>query len=372
MTAYVMVEKFIKLFPEHYEKMNEVRHGYENSGYNPFHMEGSIWAHSMMVLNQAMTRYPDSEVMHLSALLHDLGKPYCFEDKDETKRRRFFNHEGLSTFYAKEVLDAFEVTDETKLAVLKIVANHGALYNFFDKETGHIAPKFIKKIAGRYTHAEFANMADFYWCDHLGRISEPSNLNVAELNKDFQNVLDTISLLNLVKSEKKAQTDKSGKVITVLVGPPRAGKSTWTAKNGNGATVISRDDVMEDYAVRVNGMDKSSYSERWVSLSKDDHKQIDLDVRAMYVDALKEGKDIVIDMTNSSKKTRRKWLTDNKLATYEKRAVVFITPLSVLLSRLTPEKSIPVFVLNQMMKSFSMPDLEEVDSVEIFLENNKG
>ena len=43
---------------------------------NPFHMEDSVWTHTMMVL-QASLDDPDSQIPdHLCALVHDFGKPF--------------------------------------------------------------------------------------------------------------------------------------------------------------------------------------------------------------------------------------------------------------------------------------------------------
>ena len=51
---------------------------------NPFHMEDSVWTHTMMVL-QASLDDPDSQIPdHLCALVHDFGKPFTASVKGKS------------------------------------------------------------------------------------------------------------------------------------------------------------------------------------------------------------------------------------------------------------------------------------------------
>ena len=100
-----------------------------------------------------------------------------------------------------------------------------------------------------------------------------------------------------------------------------------------------------------------------------EQKEIDSLLMTQYQEALKLEKNIIVDMTNMSKKSRKKWLNDSKTSGYFKLAKVFIEPKSVLMSRMTPEKSIPEFVIDSMMKSFVYPNLEEFKRVDLVIKD---
>ena len=163
-------------------------------------------------------------------------------------------------------------------------------------------------------------------------------------------------------SIRKAQEIKNDKeaTLTILVGPPRSGKSTY-CENVSSEVVVSRDIGVE--AVGVG----ATYSDKWNSLTKDDHKLIDSLVSERFNRLVKEKSDIVIDMTNMSKKSRRKWLSDGRVKkNYKTKAIVFIESPACLLSRNTPQKTISVDVITRMMRNFVYPNYEEFDSIEIF------
>jgi predicted kinase len=167
---------------------------------------------------------------------------------------------------------------------------------------------------------------------------------------------DINSITKLMKNEEDTKTFT--KKLTVLIGPPRAGKTTHCSKLTN-SVHISRDLLVEEV-----GKD-TTYSEKWKSLSDLEQGDIDKLLNKNYQDALKSGKNIIVDLTNMSKKSRKKWLSDSKTEDYLKVAKVFIEPKSVLMGRMTEEKNIPEYVIDNMMKSFVWPSLEEFDLVEL-------
>ena len=70
--------------------------------------------------------------------------------------------------------------------------------------------------------------------------------------------------------------------------------------------------------------DRGTYSEIFKSLTDDEQKSIDIQLMRDYKLALNAGENIVIDMTNMSKKSRAKFLNGYKgLKDYTKQAVVF-------------------------------------------------
>lgn len=365
-------EEVLKLFIENYfdlvTKMNEINHGYNNNYNNNVHLEGTIWTHSMMVLNQAQP----TNIQIFSALCHDIGK--CFVprdiDKGTTKstekegRRRFNNHEAVSVFYAKGVLEkiGLYLTHKEKEAILFVVANHGRLYPYF--EDGSIPEKNYKKIAGMFKNKEyFRELTNFYIADHNGRFNFSDNYG-ADMYKLKENFRDIYGLIENSKSSCVHDVPDVP-VITLLIGPPRSGKSTAVESilnnqpNGTNIVVISRDQTLMDYWKEISELDLS-YQDVFKNLTDDDQKEINKRIQNQFQTATKAKENIIIDMTNMSKKTRKKWLLKN----YYKKAIVFIESRSCLLSRNTPEKFIQPVVIDSMLERFVYPMYDEFDEIE--------
>jgi predicted kinase len=120
--------------------------------------------------------------------------------------------------------------------------------------------------------------------------------------------------------------------------------------------VISSDDHVNRFAAE-NGM---TYSQAFKVV---DLKAIERDLMETFRAALAAGRSVVIDRTNMSQKTRRRFLSLVP-ATHECEAVVFELDPAVLQERLDRRaaetgKAIPPFVIEQMRKSYQPPTTEE-------------
>jgi len=146
----------------------------------------------------------------------------------------------------------------------------------------------------------------------------------------------------------------------MLIGLPGSGKSTFRENflkdNKDEYVIVSLDDFVDEYA-SANNM---NYSEAWSKMNmKDASKKMD----QMFVDAINAEKNIIIDMTNMSVKSRKGKLS--KLSEgYSKKAYVFIVPDNVLDERLKNReiqtgKSIPKFVITNMSRSYVAPSKDE-------------
>ena len=362
MTTFEILSTFIKEFPYHYKAMRETDHGYWGVEINKFHVE-SVWEHTLMVLKQS-EKY--EEHIQYAALCHDIGKAYCWEDipADDKKpnRRRFINHEAVSVFFAKEVLEKFGLEQPMIRRVLEIVAQHGDLYGYMDK--GRIPQKFYQRISEKYSLDAWDDLEDFYICDHEGRFHEDKA--DPEIKNDFGRIWEIIYM-----REKAENTRVISGTITLLIGPPRSGKSTYADEHFGydgitdriPPTIISRDSLVEKHGVG------DTYSEKWKSLDEDTQKEIDKELRQKFNEAVKLKEQIVIDMTSLSKKTRKKWLSDKRLQGYFKRAILFIESPQVLYDRNTEEKYIPEHVIFGMIKRFSWPQLDEFDKVDLYFKD---
>jgi len=150
--------------------------------------------------------------------------------------------------------------------------------------------------------------------------------------------------------------------VYFLIGVPASGKSTWVENFilGNDSIVLSTDNYIEDVA-KSRGL---TYNDVFTAAIKDAEKSLN--------EALEWGikfeKNLVWDQTNLNEKNRRKKLSKIP-AHYRKVAVCFPTPDPDEHARRLnnrPGKTIPEFVLKNMISSLAFPDSSEgFDEIQI-------
>lgn len=396
-TMAELVNYFQINFTELCNTMKASNHAAVDNEPNPYHLEDDVWAHTMMVALQAQN---SSKVNKIAALLHDTGKPLSREvipfnkpkpthtpsnelreaDKENSKtealqretKTHFRGHEGISFYKATDVLKKLmedNVVNSLEVQeILTIISLHGTLFDSIRDGAEFKPEKVAKKWHNRQeTFEKFVDQVRF---DSMGRFSPSqdarsatgSALGTKIYGPQFSNTLmdEDFHKTKIIPSQN----------ITVLVGVPLSGKSTWMAENvGEEEVVISRDATLVEfgqlkYGSPTKGDPKLTYSEIWKLFTEDDHKQVDRMVRSQYEIAVKTKRNIYIDMTNTSKKSRGKWL--NNLKGYHKRAVIFATGYEEILRRNTKRyeetgKFIPEGVITNMMKAFMVPMGDEVD-----------
>ncbi len=150
--------------------------------------------------------------------------------------------------------------------------------------------------------------------------------------------------------------------VTMLVGMPGSGKSTWRALRMaqdavRPTTIISTDDQVEDVG-RKFGL---SFSEAFKLL---DHKEVDRGHLIALKAAIAAGHDVVIDRVNASPKGRARLLRYVP-SHYEKHAVAFTAPEHVLDQRRARRagKIIPKRALQEMRDAYHPPAKGEFDYV---------
>lgn len=145
--------------------------------------------------------------------------------------------------------------------------------------------------------------------------------------------------------------------VMTLIGPPMSGKSTWIKQNFNPGDVvmISRDQILLD----VYGSD--NYDEAFKNV---DQKEVDRVLISTIQKSSKEGKNVIIDMTNMTRK-RRIHNLDFFGDEYYKLAVIF--PIldeteyerRNLKRKEEENKWIPPHVLKNMISSYQTVTKEE-------------
>jgi predicted kinase len=142
----------------------------------------------------------------------------------------------------------------------------------------------------------------------------------------------------------------------MLVGVPASGKSTWRVTRLGGFGIeLSTDDIIERLADRWG----FTYNE----IFKDTISFAEKVMKRDFIEAAERDVDVIIDRTNLTAKSRRKWIEMLKLYEYDIEAVVFPMPGTEKLPaeewdrRLKSRegKTIPAEVLKKMQDSYEIP-----------------
>ena len=139
----------------------------------------------------------------------------------------------------------------------------------------------------------------------------------------------------------------------MLVGIPTAGKSTFSNdKKYKDYIRVSSDDILQEVAKER----KQSYN----TVFKANIRFAQIAMMKVLRKAIEDGKSIIWDQTNLTRKQRREKLKHIP-DTYKKTAVYFIVDLETALKRNTqrPGKVIPPEILERMIKEYELPTNEE-------------
>lgn len=409
-----LVNWFQVNFTELANSMKESKHAAVDNEPNPYHLEDDVFTHTMMVCLQAEMDH-GNKINKICALLHDTGKPLARDvipfnkpkpthtpsnelreaDKVNSKTKElgrewkthFRGHEGISFYKAQDVLkklnDEGVVSAKEIEEILTIISLHGTLFDSI-RDGQEFKPEKVAKKWANKTEA-FKNFVRQVRYDSTGRFSPHQDARTA-IGSNLGTTLYGDAFADALTEEYKGTQVLPKNSITVLVGVPLSGKSTWIAENVYGDTVvISRDATLMEFGQLKYGTEmcpkcngakdtecdcaqgkvKLTYSDIWKKFTDDDQKTVDKMIRNQYDIAIASGLDIVIDMTNTSKKSRGKWL-NNINKDYYKRAVVFATGFDEIMKRNKQRneatgKFIPEYVIVNMMKAFMVPMHDEVD-----------
>jgi len=357
-TMNELIKWFQVTQPKLTKDMESCTHHYKDS-INPYHIEGQIWTHLMMVCKVAEL-YNATKINKIVALLHDIGKPKSLEIDNEKQRTFFKGHEGISFWLAIEILNnlqkEIELSDEEKSEILNAISLHGTLFNHIKDGMEYKPEKLVSKFRDIEDYYTLVNQVKY---DSLGRFGDEFSKkeDTLRLGKDIFNE-DTF--LKYTSNEPIINKSKN---ITLLTGLPSSGKSTYIKNNIKDEVVISRDNTMMDYISKID--DNMNYNQAWKYLTENDlHKEIDKLVQKKFQKAVKDRENIIIDMTNLSIKSRRKWLHSIP-KDYHKKSIIFCTSLEIIKQRASERKGkfIHDNVYLGMMRSFTVPCYDEFDEI---------
>ena len=338
MTRDILVTWFVKNYPEYYKAMNLTYHEVSSDHMSPYHGEGSVWAHTMMVMTAASINNFGIEVL-TAALLHDIGKPaakeYIAQTPDKPARNRFSGHEGISTFKAigvlQELLRDFpeHYTADSIETIIRLISLHGvSLTELKDP---------LLPLRSKLMH-----------CDRTGAIRVLS---------DGQE--DHYPPRKFLKPSKKVE----GKELIMMVGLPCSGKSTYVEENLTGYTIVSRESFLfKLYREHFNSDGAlTSYNDIYNFLHSSEYRRnvVNQEFDKYVQQVVKASDKVVIDMTMTSLESRHKVLA--AFSKHSAKAVVLMPSMQEIYGRNADRegKYIPEEVFTNMSKAFVCPVLDE-------------
>lgn len=325
---------------------NSSHHFKDGEILNPYHLEGDVWTHSMMVMLEAdklRSKLKIDEYIHVlvCALLHDIGKPLARKNSKDKERVHFWGHESISAFLCVPIVDHIEKDFNIKLnkrLIIETIAMHTDIYN---------VPR--DKLAKRLVdNKELAEMLGYLSeCDYSGRFFEIGERDMSMIEPEINH------------NKFIENSNPKDKKLICLVGLPCSGKSTFLKKHMlEDHKILSRDDIVMEIASE-NGI--TSYNEAFNII---DQKEVDNRFQKRRNNLIKYDGTVWVDMTNMSRKSRRKNLQGFK--DFKKSAIVFMPSLEEIIRRNGNRKGkiIPDHVYEKMIIAFQPPLYDEFDEID--------
>lgn len=146
----------------------------------------------------------------------------------------------------------------------------------------------------------------------------------------------------------------------MLIGLPASGKTTYaTAKESEGFVRVSSDDVRHD--LFGNG-----------GYTKQEQAQVFGEVNKRIFDALVNGRDVIMDATNLSRKYRTETINRLPIGVGSITARLFLSPIDRLIKRnVDRDYAVPEDTYERMLKHFDPPSMliENFDNIEMIFED---
>jgi len=279
-------------------------HSY-NGRPNKYHLEDDCYTHTKMVVNE-MERiirderykpYNENEkVLMLSAIFHDIGKPYTATILEDKQRKIFQGHDYMSALLYLDFAKKLPTSREEDELIAKLV--------------------FYHLIIGK--DREALKYFDFYPLLELLFLADQKGRITAEPKPIVEPTFETKHLPLLRKYKN----------LYLLFGLPGSGKSTFV-RDINFDYIISRDALIEEYAER-EGL---TYMEAYRVIHNDQQLLNELEQR--FNQMLKEAREyraVAVDMMNLTKKGRRIIISRFK-KTHNIHTFIFLAPFSEIVKR---------------------------------------
>lgn len=318
-----LVVRFQTHFPELVNMMRRCNHHNENPLHiNPYHQEGDVWTHTMMVCKLAEGQ---SEAVQLAALLHDVAKPFS-RGTNKKEWITFYNHEPMSAFLALEIMDKWGIEHNIRELVFNSIALHTDVFKLTPQQ---LRDRMVNNSALYETVVALGK------ADHEGRFTD-----------------DPVPLVRMSSIEMPVSS--SDRKLVMLVGLPCSGKSTLLGQKYSDYDIICRDDIVKELYPR------NSYNE---SFKAADQGKVDGELKRRINMAAEKSSKVAIDMTNLTRKGRKSIL--DKFPDFHKTAeVMLVNPVVIAERNLAREgKVIDAEVMDSMVARFYPPLKDEFDEI---------
>jgi len=373
------IEEFHKLHFEMVEQMRDCSHHYlggvDDAGdlevaLNPWHMEGDVWSHTMMVNNLAgddeLVPEENSKVVGLATLLHDIGKVHARTPSDERRRVNFHGHAGISSYWALNFLNKLpvgEISVEEYVDIFYIISLHHSYMDLLgDEATDKQLKKFEKDFIGKRHLMEM--VLQHMKCDSLGRFSMgeggycTEKWQVRSLEKKYKDQIRAAG-----DAELATTIPHKSPRIGIMIGPPGCGKTTYIKEaelDKEYDVILSRDEILMEHGGGIH------YSEAW---DKVDHKEVDVEFELRFANAISERASILIDKTSISRKARNRILSRTPRE-YFKVGYLMMTSFDDIFERNTKRtnKHLDPAIIFKMMGSFLVPSNDEFDYIRYVID----
>jgi predicted kinase len=357
--THTIVKNFKTHFPIAYKSMHQVSHN-EDPIFSKWHLEGSIWTHTMMVLSamqQHVKNHHAQKELLLAALLHDTGKVYTRNVDHKNQKVTFYGHPGVSTFLARNMLPKIDPTlsKEQQLCILYLINHHQTLFNLKDDMSGKAFQKLVDKFDGSYDLLD--DLIIFRNADSAGRISTKKE---GTSSTQFVKLADAVAANPTTNTPINTTSAIDTPKAVIMVGLPGTGKSTYASSYLKDYTLVSRD------AQITQLMGDMDYNEAFKLV---DQQEVDKLYEQTFAKAVQMKENLVVDKTNLTHKSRMKSIRRLQDNGYRVKIIVLLPTLLTLHRRNQKRegKTIPTKVIRNMMSTLELPFQSE-GSVDIILD----
>lgn len=340
LNVHNLVRWFQSNYPDIVRDMKECSHHYDDQDeLNGYHIEGDVWTHNCMVVNQC--RESNNCNLLVAALLHDIGKPRARKENPEKKRVHFWGHEPWSMFMATPIIDHINSDFDCyirKQLVLEAISMHTDVYNVPREELAN-------RLAGKHDLAQL--LSDLSTADYNGRFYDNGERDMEPIKwMDKKSVtIDDIT--------KKPQ-------LICMIGLPCSGKSSIVLSKPeimSGYVILSRDLIVREIGKELN---LSTYNEAYNKCNQD---EVNTRFQARRKLLTNKGVNVILDMTNMGRKARRRNMQG--FDKYNKTAEVVMTSMVNIYQRNAERvgKYISPSVITRMVTSFQPPLYDEFSTI---------
>ena len=310
-----------------------------NDTLNPYHMESSVWCHTLMVFANAD---PNNIIEMIMALCHDIGKVITRKVKDDG-RVTFYGHSDASIQSTIDFIDRLYVNDIITIDELHnfidyglpAMANHMLYYQNIHKTNmlsngNEIIKKYLLKMA---------------YMDSRGSICKGEKID---------------SKMDIICDEfTPVEIDSSLPNVYLWCGLPGSGKDYLAENFGNDTPIVSFDDIrvkLYKETHSTNGILEDEIYANAFKYCNDNNIDLNKSLRKEVQYYIKNNQDVSVCNTSLTRKARRSII--NSISHKKCNIIVnqVFAPTNVIMERNNNRKSktVPIHAIDRMMSHMTI------------------